>query len=333
MARLLRIQFTGAIYHVTARGNERRAIFKDDQDRERFLKNLAEAQQLHGARLYLVCLMPNHFHLLIETPQGNLSGLMARLLTAYAVYYNRRHRRVGHLTQGRYKAQLVESNDYLLKLSRYIHLNPVCGKVWAGVPVTERRDQLQAYRWSTFRSYAGLDEAWPFVDYGPVRALVEQLGVSYGTYVETGLASSDTEFEKLYREAPLSLGSEDFAAEVKEVHQQATQRVHRPEDVAFGRVSGGRPIEAVLRVVAIEFGTSESALRKRSRNGAARGAAAWALVRYAGLTQRAAAEVLGMGTGAAVSQQVAKWRRAVLAEPRWRTMESRLDQTLATANF
>src|SRR3954452_14733921 len=123
MARALRIQFEGAIYHVTVRGNERRRIFYDDRDRERFLKVLAQAQELHGMRLYLVCLMPNHFHLLVETPAGNLSAFMGRFLTGYVVYYNRRHNRVGHLTQGRYKAQLVEGNDHLLKLTRYIHLN------------------------------------------------------------------------------------------------------------------------------------------------------------------------------------------------------------------
>src|ERR1041385_5657978 len=149
MARLLRIEFSGAIYHVTVRGNERRIIFKDDKDREHFLNVLARTQELHRPRVYLVCLMPNHFHLLLETPAGNLSALMARLLPGYAVYFNRRHHRVGRLTQGRYKAQLVEGNDYLIKLSRYIHLNPVCGKRWTGVSVSERRDQLRGYRWST----------------------------------------------------------------------------------------------------------------------------------------------------------------------------------------
>ena len=123
-------------------GNERRIIFKDDKDRERFFRILAQTQELHRARIYLVCLMPNHFHLLLEAPSGDLSAFMARLLTAYAVYFNRRHHRVGHLTRGRYTARLVEGNDYLLKLSRYIHLNPVCGKRWVGASVEERRDYL-----------------------------------------------------------------------------------------------------------------------------------------------------------------------------------------------
>lgn len=102
---------------------------------ERYLQNQAQAQQLHGVRLCLVCLMPNHFHLLVETPSGNLSAFMARVLTAYTVFFKQRHRRAGDLTQGRFKAQVVEGSEYLLKLSRYIHLNPVCGKSWKGVPL------------------------------------------------------------------------------------------------------------------------------------------------------------------------------------------------------
>ena len=113
MARLL--QFPEAIYHVTVRGNEPRLIFRDDSDRLRFLERLAQSQELYSIRLYLACLMPNHLHLLLETPGGNLSSFMARLVTAYTVYYNLRHHRVGHLTQGRYRAQMVEGNEYLLK--------------------------------------------------------------------------------------------------------------------------------------------------------------------------------------------------------------------------
>jgi REP element-mobilizing transposase RayT len=132
MARLLRVQFPGAIYHVSARGNERRLIFGDDRDRARFLAKLAESKELYSVRLFLVCLMPNHFHLLLGTPGGNLSQCLGRLMTAYSVYFNKGHHRAGHLTQGRFAAQLVEGNEYLLKLSRYIHLNPVCGKRWKG---------------------------------------------------------------------------------------------------------------------------------------------------------------------------------------------------------
>ena len=125
MPRQLRVQFPGAIYHVTIRGNGRDDIFVNDHDRERFLRRLAESLETYGVRLYLFCLMSNHVHLVLETPRGNLSRFMQSVETGYTVYYNFRHNRTGHVLQGRYGAKLVEGNEYLLNLSRYVHLNPV----------------------------------------------------------------------------------------------------------------------------------------------------------------------------------------------------------------
>ena len=125
MARKTRLQYEGAIHHVTFRGNARADIFLDDADRERMMESLAERVESYQVRLYLYCLMSNHVHLVVETPQGNLSAFMGSLLTSYTVYFNLRHRRAGHVTQGRYSSPVVEGDDYLLKLSRYVHLNPV----------------------------------------------------------------------------------------------------------------------------------------------------------------------------------------------------------------
>jgi REP element-mobilizing transposase RayT len=190
MARPLRIQFPGAIYHVTFRGNERRDIFGDEKDRERFLAQLAESREWAGGRLYLVCLMSNHVHLLLETPRANLSAWMGRLLTAYAVYFNLRRRRSGHVTQGRYKAQLVEGDQYLLKLSRYIHLNPVHVKMFRDYSGAERVKALRTYRWSSYRGYAGLEKRWPFLDYEPILTQIAGTGkkraAKYRAYVESG---------------------------------------------------------------------------------------------------------------------------------------------------
>ena len=118
MARKLRIQFEGAIYHVTIRGVERRRIFDDDADRERFLARLGDAVREYGIRLYLFACMRNHVHILCETPQANLSAFMHKLQTAYTVYYNLRHRRSGHLMQGRFGAELVAGDEYLLRLGK-----------------------------------------------------------------------------------------------------------------------------------------------------------------------------------------------------------------------
>ncbi len=113
MARKLRVQCAGAIYHVTFRGNARQAIFVDDRDRERLTARVAESAEDFGVRIYLYCWMGNHGHLLIETPAGNLSAFMASVLTGYTVYFNLRHGRCGHLMQGRFKSPLVAGDDYL----------------------------------------------------------------------------------------------------------------------------------------------------------------------------------------------------------------------------
>ena len=129
MSRPLRIEYPGAFYHATSRGNERKEIFKSDGDREKFLFYLASAAERYGALFHAYCLMTNHYHLMIETPQGNLSQIMKHINNSYTNYYNVKHKRAGHLLQGRYKAILVEADTYAAELSRYIHLNPVRAKM------------------------------------------------------------------------------------------------------------------------------------------------------------------------------------------------------------
>jgi putative transposase len=145
MGRQLRIEYPGAYYHVTARGNERKDIFKSNRDREKFLEYLQSSVERYGAIIHVWCLMDNHYHLLLETPQGNLSQIMQHVNGAYTNYFNTKRKRSGHLFQGRYKAILVEADEYAVELSRYIHLNPVrIGAV--ADPVS--------YRWSSCADYA-----------------------------------------------------------------------------------------------------------------------------------------------------------------------------------
>ncbi len=125
MARPLRVQYPGAVYHVTCRGNERKEIFRDDKDRSIFIEILGRSTKTYNIRLYSYVLMKNHFHLLLETPLGNLGEFMRHFNITYTGYFNRRHKRSGHLYQGRYKSLVVDKNEYLSVLSRYIHLNPV----------------------------------------------------------------------------------------------------------------------------------------------------------------------------------------------------------------
>lgn len=144
MARPLRLEFSGALYHITSRGNRREDIFENDTDRTRFLALLNDVCEAHNWVCHAYCLMGNHYHLLIETPDANLSKGMRQLNGVYTQTFNRAHGRVGHLFQGRYKAILVEKESYLLELSRYIVLNPVrAGMVrsaadwaWSSYPAT-----------------------------------------------------------------------------------------------------------------------------------------------------------------------------------------------------
>ena len=147
MARPLRIEFEGALYHVTSRGNARQAIFLDDEDRERFLERLGKVVDRFGWLCHAYCLMTNHYHLLLETPAANLSRGMQLLNGTFTQAFNRRHGRVGHVLQGRFKGILVEKESHLLELARYVVLNPVR----AGV-VRHPRE----YGWSSYSSGSDL---------------------------------------------------------------------------------------------------------------------------------------------------------------------------------
>jgi putative transposase len=125
MSRPLRLEFPDALYHITSRGDRREDIYEDAVDREAYLKILASVITQFNWVCYAYCLMGNHYHLLIQTPDGNLSKGMRQLNGVYTQFYNRQHRKTGHLYQGRYKAILVDQDSYLLELSRYIVLNPV----------------------------------------------------------------------------------------------------------------------------------------------------------------------------------------------------------------
>lgn len=156
MARAIRVEFEGAVYHVVARGNEQRDIFRADDDRRLFLATLNEAVHQHGIVAHAYCLMPNHYHLIVETPRGNLSQAIGWFQVTYTVRFNRRYERSGHLFQGRYKACLVDADSYAQQLVRYIHLNPVRPRDRTAVIPKDRKEILDRYEWSSHLEYAGL---------------------------------------------------------------------------------------------------------------------------------------------------------------------------------
>ena len=142
MPRKARLDAEGTLHHVMARGIERRSIFKNDNDRERFLERLGLLSEKTCTPVYAFALIPNHFHILLRSGKGGLSAFMRRLLTGYATSYNKRHRRAGHLFQNRYTSVVCKEDPYFMELIRYIHLNPVRARI------VHNLEELDGYRWS-----------------------------------------------------------------------------------------------------------------------------------------------------------------------------------------
>jgi REP element-mobilizing transposase RayT len=152
MARPLRIEYPGAIYHITSRGIDKREIFSDEKDNQRYIQLLKEGADFYRVEVISYCLMTNHLHLLLCTPKANLSRFMQRINVAYTRYFNHKYKRVGPLVQGRYKAILVGSDEYFLVLSRYIYLNPIKLKKYDRMSRAEKELLLSRYKWSSYGS-------------------------------------------------------------------------------------------------------------------------------------------------------------------------------------
>ena len=207
MARPLRLEFAGALYHLTARGNARADIFADDEDRRLFLDLLGKEVSQQGWRCYAYCLMGNHYHLLIETPEPNLVAGMRRLNGVYTQRFNRRHGRVGHVFQGRYKSILVDKDNYGLELNRYIVLNPVRARM------VKRPDN---WAWSSYRATVGQVTAPSWLN---VNWVLSQLGgrsptAAYERFVRQGIGASSP-WEKL--KGQIWLGDEAFLERMEEL--------------------------------------------------------------------------------------------------------------------
>lgn len=207
MSRPLRLEFPGAIYHLTSRGNARAPIFADDGDRELFLGTLAHVVERFHWRCHAYCLMDNHYHLLIETLDPNLSKGMRQLNGLYTQRFNRRHGRVGHVFQGRFKAILVERDSYLLELCRYVVLNPVRAKMVK---------QPKQYQSSSYRATAGIDAAPPFLTCDWVLSLFGKqrhaAQLKYRAFVKEGIGAPSP-WEHL--RGQVILGTEAFANKLK----------------------------------------------------------------------------------------------------------------------
>lgn len=280
MARPLRLEFAGALYHVTARGNARQRIYLDDADRHAFLELLGKEIAQQGWRCYAYCLMDNHYHLLIETPEPNLVAGMRRLNGVYTQAFNRHHRRVGHLYQGRYKAILVDKGAYLQELCRYVALNPVrAGAV-------KRVDQ---WRWSSYAATAGKTSPPPWLAVNEVRALFGGRA-AYMRFVAAGVGQVSP-WEKL--RGQMYLGDEEF---LKRMHRRLPSRPGT--GIARSHLQPLRPApEAIEAAVAKACRISPSQVLNRSIHPQAYKAAVYLLRRAANLPLATVAKRAGVSPG------------------------------------
>lgn len=243
MARPLRIEYPGAVYHVLGRGNNRQAVFRDNADRRVYLDKLQQYCAAKEVYLLCYCLLSNHVHLLVETPRGNLSKLMQAFQTSYTRYFNRRHGRTGHVFEQRYKAFLVDRDAYLLQVSRYIHLNPVGAKV-VGRP--------QAYRWSSYRAYCA-ERGGPGLHrdaiLGQFGGPMQQRVARYRAFVEAAL-DGGTRWTLLPIREQAFVGEEAF---VEAARRQGRAAAGRPKERIY-------TLEAIIKAVTRTLGITRQEL-------------------------------------------------------------------------
>ena len=350
MARALRIERPGGRYHVTARGNERKPIYRDDSDRFHFLELLAEAIERFGIRVHAYVLMDNHFHQLIETPEANLSRTLQWLNVSYSVWFNRRHDRAGHLFQGRFKSVVVEDNAGWQEVARYIHLNPVrvgalalnkhqqaAGRAGAieapsAKLIAERLSRLREFRWSSYRSYAGYGAEVGWLWRQPLDRLCggktkAERRAALRQYTEQPVRQGTLErpWDRLV--AGVVLGTEAFARQIF-----ARTRANAREQPALRKL--GQRLRWDDIVAAVEKAKGLTWAEFSPRHGDwGRDAALWLGRKRARYTLGELGRLAGGMDYAAVGQAVSRFGKRLLTEAELRKSVSKIEQQLSNVEM
>ncbi len=317
MGRPLRVEYAGALYHITSRGNERKRIFLADKDRKKFLGILGDYHDRYGILIHSFVLMDNHYHLILETPKGNLLKVMHGLNGGYTGYFNRKYGRSGHLFQGRYKGIVIDKDSYLIPLSRYVHLNPVRARL------VERPEQ---YRWSSYSGYIGRGKEYEWVEYSWILSQFGsgRLGAKrrYKEYAEEALRKKiENPLKSVHSQA--ILGGEEF---VKRIRGMLTGKALSDEIVERKRLLEYLPLDEVVKAIARAFKIDEEVIRGRGgRKNTARRVALYLAQRYTGLSNKAIGGVFGGIHYSAVSKASGKLREEMTSDRRLSRLVSELD--------
>jgi putative transposase len=294
MARPYRLQAENCLYHITSRGDDRKKIFLSETDFKKFLEYLKVAKEKYKFYLYAYCLMTNHYHFLLETTQANLSRIMQYLNTSYAIYYNVKRKRSGHLFQGRFKSILVEADSYFSELTRYIHLNPVKAKIV---------DSPEKYCWSSYNAYLR-NKPDDFIDTAKVKQLLP-MGISnYRHFVVEGGKDARDVFKNVY--AGFMLGNVKF---IKDKLNQLQKDVEAKDFAHKRAIKNIIDPEEIINTVAKYFKLEPKRLRKsNTRPMTAKKTALYLLRRKTGLTNAQIGELFDMKL-AAVSKAALSFER------------------------
>jgi putative transposase len=329
MARPLRIQYENAYYHVTCRGNARQIIFTTDADRSTFLDFLGRSVVIYQTEILAYVLMSNHFHLLVKTPLGNLQEFMRHFNISYTSWYNRRHQRSGHLYQGRYHSLLIDADNYLKEVSRYIHLNPVMIKKERTRNAAGRRKALRSYAWSSYPGYLSPRDRRPFLR---AAEILDRFGGAtargrrgYARYVEQGLAAELGNPLELGKRHGI-VGDADFVDAVwgRYLSETADTREIPAARPAAARVEPERVIEAVCA----ETGVPREALLQKGFRGFGRALLMELLYRYGAMKQREIGVLLGIDYSA-VSVSRRRLRASMSESPQLRAVMTRAEERIA----
>jgi REP element-mobilizing transposase RayT len=306
MGRPLRIEYPGAVYHITSRGNERKDIFLDDRDRVAFLEILKDYHERFGIIIHSYVLMDNHYHIILETPKGNLLKVMHGINSRYTGYFNRKYSRSGHLFQGRYKAILVDKDIYLVELSRYIHLNPVRAKV---VKKPEK------FRWSSYRGYIGNEKEEVWMEYAWVLSKFAKRKKTsrqrYREYVEKEMGGEQKNpFADLFGQ--VILGGAEFRRKIKKMLKR---RAISQEIVERRRLEETAEPEEIIEEVARVFKVDSDTIKgKGKRENTARAAAMFIMQRYSGLSNVEIGKIFGGIHYSAVSKASSRFHEKIRSD-------------------
>src|SRR5208337_645109 len=300
MPRPPRIDFPDAVYHVTSRGNGRADIFYSDDDRRRFLAQLAHHLHLCAVDLYAFVLMDNHVHLLCRTPRANLSRFMQRLLSSYALYWRYKRRRPGHLFQGRFKAKLVEDDVYLRAVTRYIHLNPVKTAASRRLNGRQRLQRLNAYPWSSYAGYISAEKTQEFVTYDVLKEYGRDQAAArrqYRAYVEACLLEDDAPLLEAMAASRYAIGGVAFTEKTEaRIEERRSGRV-QDRDVDLPRWTVA--LEEIDAAVGRRYGVDPAVLKTHGHHAGPAKAVAVALAsRLANLSGRLIGQHYGIGSAA-----------------------------------